>query len=663
MLRNQRESGVSVSASVVVYRTPVAKLAPLYDSFKKCRMPVSVDIVDNGNDPELAAWCARIGWNYLNSGGNIGFGAAHNISLQRNLDRSAYHAVVNPDIEFGAGVFEILADFMESHGDVGQVMPRIVYPDGATQYVAKLLPNPVVLFARRFFPGPLKGVFAGLQFRYEMDHVQPASFFDAPSLSGCFMFLRVADLKRAGLFDPRYFMYMEDVDLTRRIGRRARTVCLPEVTVVHGFEKGSYKNRKLLSYHIQSAVRYFNKWGWAFDAERWRVNKATMRSLHRNGPVKVLHVYKTFFPDSYGGVEQSIYEMCQGTVDLGGHAEVFVLSRQVRRVERSSYRGIEVTRVPADFELSSTPFSFRAIFTLHRLQRRFDIIHLHFPYPFMDVLYLLSCGGKPMVITYHSDIVKQRLLNYVYTPIRKLLFSRCGLIAPTSPNYLRSSLVLRRYSQRSLPIPLGLEQSRYPAPSPVKVAENRAKWGQRYFCFIGVFRYYKGLRYLIEAAAQVDANIVLIGDGPESGELKKQARAGNLSNIIFAGAVDDQTKMDILAGAYCFVFPSQYRSEAYGLGLVEAAMLGKPMISCEIGTGTSYINLDGQTGTVVPPFRPVALAHAMNRMLEDPERAAGLGRNARARYELNFTAKLMVGAYMAVYHRLLAGKKGAALHA
>jgi GT2 family glycosyltransferase len=159
-------------------------------------------------------------------------------------------------------------------------MPKVLYPSGEIQYLCKMLPNPFDLLGRRFLPGILKKPFKKQMDAYECRQLNYDQIMDVPNLSGCFMFMRTEVLKKVGLFDPRFFMYLEDTDLCRRIGMHYRTVYYPEVQIVHAYEKASYRFNKLLFYHIQSAFFYFNKWGWFIDKVRTQKNAATKQLTH-----------------------------------------------------------------------------------------------------------------------------------------------------------------------------------------------------------------------------------------------------------------------------------------------------------------------------------------------------------------------------------------------
>jgi GT2 family glycosyltransferase len=206
---------------------------------------------------------------------NIGYGAGHNKAIRKVLEKEkpGYHLVMNPDVYFGEDVLEQLVDFMENNKNVGLVMSKIYYPDHSVQYLCKLLPTPFDLFGRRFMPGFLKALFKRRFDAYEFRDRDYDQIMAVPHLSGCFMMVRMEVLEKVGIFDERFFMYLEDVDLSRRIHSRFKTLYYPEVHIFHQYHQGSYKRFKHLKYHISSAIKYFNKWGWFFDKERKEINR------------------------------------------------------------------------------------------------------------------------------------------------------------------------------------------------------------------------------------------------------------------------------------------------------------------------------------------------------------------------------------------------------
>jgi O-antigen biosynthesis rhamnosyltransferase len=368
--------------------------------------------------------------------------------------------------------------------------------------------------------------------------------------------------------------------------------------------------------------------------------------------MKVLHFYKTYFPDTIGGLERSINQIARGTASLGVTTEVLTLSPAV--VDRTvEVDGHLVHRCLSNFEVASTPFSASAFLRFRQLAKKADIVHYHFPYPFADVLHLTSQIKKPTLVTYHSDIVKQKYFLKLYRPLKLCFLNSVDHIVATSPNYLASSRILSELKHKTTVIPLGLDRKTYPDACTVKLNFWRNRFGPRFFLFVGVIRYYKGLHILVDAARNSDYPIVILGAGPIEAELRSHAEKLGIHNIHFLGFLPDEDKVALLELCYAVVFPSHLRSEAFGISLLEGAMYGKPLISSEIGTGTTYINIDKETGVVVPPSDPVALRQALDFLWDNPDKAKAMGMHAKARYWKLFTASQMAISYVELYHRII----------
>ena len=260
-----------ITASIVTYHTKQDVLNRLIDCVM--RSPIEVlYLVDNTSHDALREKVASNPKIHYIHSINRGYGAGHNIALRLAMDAGTkYHVVLNPDIYWKDDVIAELARFMETHENCGLTMPRILYPDGSLQRLCKLLPSPVDLVIRRFVP--IRALRRRLDYRYEMQWADYDKIMEVPSLSGCFMFLRCSILQQIGLFDERFFMYAEDLDFCRRIGEATQTIYNPSVSIYHEYKKGSYKNKKLLKYHIISIIKYFNKWGWFFDTKRRQKNR------------------------------------------------------------------------------------------------------------------------------------------------------------------------------------------------------------------------------------------------------------------------------------------------------------------------------------------------------------------------------------------------------
>lgn len=368
--------------------------------------------------------------------------------------------------------------------------------------------------------------------------------------------------------------------------------------------------------------------------------------------MKVLHFYKTSVPGSMGGIEQVIHQIGLGAAKQGVHTDVLSLTSKnaPRTVDVGGYL---VHHAKMDLQIASTGFSISAFLRFFQLARRADVIHYHFPWPFMDLVHFITRINKPTVVTYHSDIIRQKHLLKLYRPLKRLFLNDVDRIVATSPNYLATSQVLARYRDKVSVIPIGLDRETYPKADAQTLSRWREKVGPKFFLFVGVLRYYKGLHILMEAAKGADFPIVIVGAGPIEGALKEQARTLGLDNVHFFGQLPDSDKVALLELSYAVVFPSHLRSEAFGISLLEGAMYGKPMISSEIGTGTTFINISGETGLVVPPGDPVALRGAMQQLWDNPQQASIWGQQAEQRYWKYFTAERMVTDYLTLYRDLL----------
>jgi glycosyltransferase involved in cell wall biosynthesis len=369
--------------------------------------------------------------------------------------------------------------------------------------------------------------------------------------------------------------------------------------------------------------------------------------------MRVLHFYRTYFPDTVGGIEQVINQLARGTAALGIDTEVLSLSRE-RRAETIELDGHLAHSAKLDFQIASTGFSTSAFSRFSQLAAKADIIHYHYPWPFMDLVHLATRVRKPSVVTYHSDIIRQKHLFKLYKPLKQRFLASVNRIVATSPNYLETSHVLDRYRDKTTVIPIGLDKASYPDPSPALIEQWRTRFGGRFFLFVGMIRYYKGLHILLDAVKDTEFPVVIVGSGPVENELKQQARELGLRNVHFLGAISEVDKVALLKLCYGLVFPSHLRSEAFGVSLLEGAMYGKPLISSEIGTGTSYINLHQKTGLVVPPSDPQALRAAMQTLWDNPALAQEMGGNGEARYWEYFTAQKMAQSYAELYRTVVA---------
>ena len=368
--------------------------------------------------------------------------------------------------------------------------------------------------------------------------------------------------------------------------------------------------------------------------------------------LRVLHVYKTYFPDTMGGIEKVLLQLTEGLSRRNVRNRILVLSPNPTPsvIVRSE---AEVFRYPITFQVASNPFSWQAWKCFPEHVTWADIVHYQFPWPFADLLYLGHGRKKPSVVTYQSDIVRQKTWMKIYRPLMFRFLNSVDRVIATSPDYQRTSEVLAQLGNETEVIPNGLDDANCPPASEARVAHWRGSLGEGFGLFVGVLRYYKGLETLVLAASHVRARIVIAGDGPELDRLRALAKAESVTNLVFLGHVSEEDKAALLKLASVFVFPSHLRSEAFGMSLIEAAMHSKPMISCEIGSGMSYINKHNVTGLVVPPEVPRALASAIQLLVDNPRLAKTMGSAARMRYQALFTGEQMANSYYSLYQRVL----------
>lgn len=371
--------------------------------------------------------------------------------------------------------------------------------------------------------------------------------------------------------------------------------------------------------------------------------------------INVLHVYKTCLPYTQGGIEEVIHQICRATTKLGVNNRIVCISRQCRKKEIIETPEAIVYCYPMSFEIASCGFSWGLWQEFKTLSDWANVIHYQFPWPFADILALTrQKRSTPYIVSYQSDIVRQQGLNKLYQPLMNKFLENATSVIATSPKYIASSPVLNSLSSPAILIPNGISD----APSSVSYQQERDEYYQAYgasfFLFIGVFRYYKGLKYLLEAAKQTGLPVVIVGEGPESGELHRYVQENKITNVHFLGHVNDEQKYALLDLAKALILPSSERSEAYGMVLLEAARQGTAMISTELGSGTSYINSHNETGLVVSAKNSKKLAEAMQHFTAEAEceDVIKMGRAAKLRFENYFTAEIMGKQYLKLYQTI-----------
>ncbi len=359
--------------------------------------------------------------------------------------------------------------------------------------------------------------------------------------------------------------------------------------------------------------------------------------------MRVLYIYKDYYP-VVGGIENHIRTICNGLQGRPDIQPTVLVTNRANRTVIEEIDGVRVIKAARLANVSSAPISLSLFLWARKLDA--DITHLHFPYPIGEMAYLLGGRSRKMVITYHSDIVRQKTLLRLYAPFLRRVLDRADSIAVSNPPYIQSSPYLRPLAAKCRVIPFGIDTSRFaPTPETQRYAQEvRRRYNHApLILFIGVLRYYKGVGYLIRAMSDIHARLLIVGQGPQGEEWRALAQQSGLADKIdFLGRVEDDEMPGLLHACDVFALPSIYRSESLGIAQIEAMACGKPVVCTELGTGTSFVNVDGVTGFVVPPMDAAALAGAINRLLADPHLRQRMGQAGRERAEREFAAPVMV---------------------
>ena len=320
--------------------------------------------------------------------------------------------------------------------------------------------------------------------------------------------------------------------------------------------------------------------------------------------------------------------------------------------------GVRVTEAGELFRILSAPIAPAFPFFLKRA--RYDILHFHLPNPTAVMSYLVTRPPGRVVVQYQSDIVRQAFALKTYGRFLRRFLRLADAIIVSSPDYLETSEHLAPFKEKCRIIPLGIDLDEFELKDTEEnaVGALQERYGGRFLLFVGVLRYYKGVDYLLKAMQQDDCPLVIVGDGPERQRLEsKRAAFGLQDKVHFTGQIEQRDLVQHLHACEMFVFPASHRSEAYGISLVQALACGKPAISTRLGTGTSFVNPDGETGLVVEPRNPGALADAINSLLDKDELRRRFGANGRERARDLFSKEKMVDEIWALYQRLLSAEK------
>ncbi|WP_129630767.1 glycosyltransferase [Candidatus Oscillochloris fontis] len=362
----------------------------------------------------------------------------------------------------------------------------------------------------------------------------------------------------------------------------------------------------------------------------------------------ILHIYKDYYP-VIGGIENHLRLLAEGLVARGHRVTVLTNALDGRGGEYE-VGGVRVVAVGRLATLASAPLS--PALLVQMVRQRPDLVHLHMPDPTGDLALALAGPRTPLVVSYHSDIVRQRRLLQLYAPLLRRTLRRATRIIASSPAYKRSSPFLAAHQDRCVVVPYGIDLSRFAHADPAKVAAIRARYPGPLSLFVGRLRYYKGVEYLVRAMAHAPGHALIIGADATVRRADLQCLAqqvGVAERVHFLQAEDDAALRAYFHAADLFVLPSVERSEAFGIVQIEAQAAALPVITSELGTGTSYVTQHGQTGIVVPPADPRALARAMRVILENPGLARAWGAAGRQRALMEFDHTRMLDRIEAIY--------------
>jgi len=371
--------------------------------------------------------------------------------------------------------------------------------------------------------------------------------------------------------------------------------------------------------------------------------------------LKILHVYKDYYPPVTGGIECHINILARGLKRKGIDVEVLV-SNTKPKYSREIVDGIPITKVSQIGRFASAPINFSFPYWIRKLGKDAEIIHFHFPNPTAEFSSIFAGIQKKIVVTYHSDIIKQKNLKKMYRPFLFEFFKKSNVLLPTSDNYINTSPVLLQYRSKCIVVPLGIDLDRFEWQDNFQAPLNkiRSKYKTPIILFVGRFRYYKGLHVLIKAMRNVNATLLMVGDGDLRKDIEAQVKREKFNHkVIFLGNLTDQEIVHYYHSCDIFVLPSIERSEAFGIVQLEAMACKKPVICTRLGTGTDYVNCHKNTGLVVQANNDKALSDSINFLLRNNDIRKEYGRNAYRRVHEHFSADKMIDKIVSIYTDLL----------
>ncbi len=384
-----------------------------------------------------------------------------------------------------------------------------------------------------------------------------------------------------------------------------------------------------------------------------------------------MHLGK-YYPPAPGGIESHVQTLARGQADLGHEASVICVNHADKNgidVTHSRWRrtpsfsqldqGVQVNRVGRLFGISRLEVCPKLVSRIREAAAKVDIVHVHTPNPLMLAAWLLAGERQTaLVVTHHSDVIKQRVLQNLVAPIESRVYKSARLILSDSPGYIDGSSVLRKFKNKVDVLPLGIDLEPYINPGNNEQEEARhlkASHGSPLWLMVGRMTYYKGYHVALEALSRVEGRLIVVGNGPLEPELKATAlRLGVKDRIVWMPSVSQKGLVTLYHAATALWFPSIARSEGFGLVQVEAMASGCPVINtCIPGSGVSWVSLHGVTGITVEPSNPQALAEAGKCLFANPDQRETMAKNGKKRACTEFDSRIMASRCLEKYAKIL----------
>ncbi len=366
---------------------------------------------------------------------------------------------------------------------------------------------------------------------------------------------------------------------------------------------------------------------------------------------QITHVFKTYFPETAGGLEEAVRQCAVYAAARGFSVQVVCVGPAGYTV--TSPEGVTARFYKKTWDYFSNPFSISFARAFPGICRNTDLLHFHFPWPSAEILSLACHRKTPALVTYHCDIHRVRPLKMLYLPLVKQFLKKMDRICVTSRALFDNTPYLAPFAHKTREIPLFMDEQRFAGLGPPDPGLTAWAGKKPFALFVGVLRWYKGLDILLDAAKKVDHEILIAGKGPLYEALDARIKKEHLTHVRLLGFQSDRNLKWLIQNAAMVVLPSITPAEAFGQILLEGLYFARPLISTQLGTGTSVVNRHGYTGLVVKPGCSRSLAGAMNTLFTDKALQDRFSCNARIHYAAHFSPAVQGDKYLAEYNALL----------